>query len=74
MADPTWTITPVQVADLLAAGERMPVCVHLLERDGVRVLVDTGLTQRTPPSPTWTRGSSPGPARTASTSRPSTTS
>ncbi|WP_460446210.1 MBL fold metallo-hydrolase [Angustibacter aerolatus] len=26
----------------------MPVCVHLLERDGVRVLVDTGLTQLHP--------------------------
>lgn len=38
------TVTPVLVADLLAAGERMPVCVHVVDHPGARVLVDTGLT------------------------------
>ena len=43
------TVTPVHVADLLAAGERMPVYVHVIDHpDGRRVLVDTGMTQLHP--------------------------
>src|SRR5690242_12017042 len=38
------TITPVQVADLLAEDERMPVYVHVIDHPEGRVLVDTGLT------------------------------
>ncbi|SEQ62044.1 N-acyl homoserine lactonase family protein [Microlunatus flavus] len=39
------TITPLHVADLLVAeGEVMPVCVHLIDHPDGRVLVDTGLT------------------------------
>ena len=41
---PEVTVTAIQVADLLAAGERMPVCVHLIDHPQGRVLVDTGLT------------------------------
>ena len=41
-------VTPVFVADLLAAGERMPVYVHVIEHRDARVLVDTGLTQLHP--------------------------
>jgi N-acyl homoserine lactone hydrolase len=37
-------IRPVLVADLLAAGARMPVYVHVVEHPDARVLVDTGLT------------------------------
>ena len=42
------TITPVQVADLLAEGERMPVYVHVIDHPEGRVLVDTGLTELHP--------------------------
>jgi N-acyl homoserine lactone hydrolase len=38
------TVTPVQVADLLAEGELMPVYVHVIDHPEGRVLVDTGLT------------------------------
>ena len=34
------TITPVGVADLVAEGERMPVCVHVIDHPDARVLVD----------------------------------
>jgi len=44
----TITITPVQVADLLAAGERMPVNVHVIDHPDGRVLVDTGMTELHP--------------------------
>jgi N-acyl homoserine lactone hydrolase len=39
------TITPVLVAELLAEGERMPVCVHVIDHPGGRALVDTGMTE-----------------------------
>ena len=42
------TVTPVQVADLLADGERMPVYVHVIDHPAARVLVDTGLTELHP--------------------------
>ena len=42
------TITPVQVADLLAEGERMPVYVHVIEHPDERLLVDTGMTELHP--------------------------
>ena len=42
------TITPVQVADLLAEGERMPVYVHVIDHPEGRVLVDTGMTELHP--------------------------
>src|SRR5690349_10867227 len=42
------TITPVQVADLLAEGELMPVYVHVIDHPDARVLVDTGMTQLHP--------------------------
>ena len=42
------TITPVQVADLLAEGELMPVYVHVIDHPDGRVLVDTGLTELHP--------------------------
>ena len=49
MNDPaTITITPVQVADLLAEGERMPVNVHVIDHPDGRVLVDTGMTELHP--------------------------
>src|SRR3954452_6838114 len=38
------TVTPVLVAQLLAAGDRMPVYVHVIDHPDARVLVDTGLT------------------------------
>ena len=41
-------ITPVLVAELLAAGERMPVYVHVIEHPDARVLVDTGFTELHP--------------------------
>src|SRR5690242_9281699 len=41
-------ITPVQVADLLAEGELMPVYVHLIDHPDGRVLVDTGMTELHP--------------------------
>jgi len=46
--DLTMTITPVLVAELLAAGERMPVYVHVIDHPDARVLVDTGMTQLHP--------------------------
>jgi len=42
------TITPVQVADLLAEDERLPVYVHVIDHPDGRVLVDTGLTDLHP--------------------------
>ncbi len=42
------SVTPVLVAELLAAGERMPVYVHVIEHPGGRVLVDTGMTRLHP--------------------------
>lgn len=42
------SITPVRVADLLAEGERIPVCVHVIDHPDARVLVDTGMTQLHP--------------------------
>ncbi len=42
------TVTPVLVAELLAAGQRMPVYVHVIDHPDARVLVDTGLTQLHP--------------------------
>jgi N-acyl homoserine lactone hydrolase len=45
---PTPTITPVLVAELLAAGDGMPVYVHVIDHPGARVLVDTGLTELHP--------------------------
>ena len=42
------TVTPVLVADLLAAGERMPVYVHVIDHPDGRVLVDTGLIELHP--------------------------
>jgi N-acyl homoserine lactone hydrolase len=44
----TITVTPIFVADLLAAGERMPVYVHVIEHPDARVLVDTGMTRLHP--------------------------
>jgi len=44
----TITITPVQVADLLAEGERMPVNVHVIDHPDGRVLVDSGMTELHP--------------------------
>ena len=48
--DAVWspTVTAVLVADLLAADERMPVYVHLIDHPDGRVLVDTGMTQLHP--------------------------
>jgi N-acyl homoserine lactone hydrolase len=42
------TIQPIRVADLLAAGERMPVNVHVIDHPDARVLVDTGMTELHP--------------------------
>jgi len=42
------TITPILVADLAVEGERMPVCVHLIDHPDGRVLVDTGMTELHP--------------------------
>ena len=42
------TVTAVRVAELLAEGERMPVCVHVVDHPAGRVLVDTGLTTTHP--------------------------
>jgi N-acyl homoserine lactone hydrolase len=42
------TITPLRTADLLAEGERIPVCMHLIDHPAARVLVDTGLTHLHP--------------------------
>src|SRR3954463_10464708 len=42
------TVTPVLVAQLLAAGDRMPVYVHVIDHPDGRVLVDTGMTQLHP--------------------------
>ena len=45
---PQPTVTPVLVAELLAAGERMPVYVHVIDHPDARVLVDTGMTRLDP--------------------------
>lgn len=42
------TVTPFHVADLVAEGELMPVCVHVIDHPDARVLVDTGMTQLHP--------------------------
>jgi N-acyl homoserine lactone hydrolase len=42
------TVTPVQVADLVAEGHLMPVYVHVVDHPDARVLVDTGLTELHP--------------------------
>lgn len=42
------TVTPVQVADLLADGTLMPVYVHVIDHPDGRVLVDTGMTELHP--------------------------
>ena len=42
------TVTPVLVADLHVEGERMPVCVHVIDHPDGRVLVDTGMTELHP--------------------------
>jgi N-acyl homoserine lactone hydrolase len=47
-APPSITITPVQVADLLAEGELMPVYVHVIDHPDGRVLVDTGMKELHP--------------------------
>ena len=44
----TARVTPVFVADLLAADERMPVYVHVIDHPGARVLVDTWMTELHP--------------------------
>jgi len=41
-------VTPVLVADLFVEGERMPVCVHVVDHPDGRVLVDTGMTDLHP--------------------------
>lgn len=38
------TVSPIVVADLLVEGERMPVCVHVIDHPDARILVDTGFT------------------------------
>lgn len=48
VSNETITITPYFVADLLAADERMPVYVHVIDHPDARVLVDTGLTELHP--------------------------
>ena len=45
---PPPTITPLLVAELLAEGERMPICVHVIDHPDARVLVDTGMTELHP--------------------------
>jgi N-acyl homoserine lactone hydrolase len=42
------TVTAVLVSDLLAAGSRMPVYVHVIDHPEARVLVDTGMTDLHP--------------------------
>ena len=42
------TVTPLLVADLHVEGERMPVCVHVIDHPDARVLVDTGMTELHP--------------------------
>ena len=46
--DRTTTITPVHVADLVAEGELMPVCAHVIDHPEGRVLVDTGIKELLP--------------------------
>jgi N-acyl homoserine lactone hydrolase len=45
---PPPTITPLLVAELLVEGERLPVCVHVIDHPDARVLVDTGMTELRP--------------------------
>ncbi|MEF2978933.1 MBL fold metallo-hydrolase [Subtercola sp. YIM 133946] len=42
------TITPIEVGELRAAGDGMPIYVHVIDHPQGRVLVDTGLTQLHP--------------------------
>lgn len=42
------SVTPILVADLTAAGEPMPLYVHLIDHPHARVLVDTGMTELHP--------------------------
>jgi N-acyl homoserine lactone hydrolase len=47
-APPSITVTPFFVADLHVEGERMPICVHVIDHPDARVLVDTGMTELHP--------------------------
>jgi N-acyl homoserine lactone hydrolase len=47
-SSPKVTVTPIFVADLLAEDERLPVYVHVIDHAGVRILVDTGMTELHP--------------------------
>lgn len=42
------TITPIDVGELRAAGDGMPIFVHVIDHPDGRVLVDTGLTSLHP--------------------------
>lgn len=42
------TVTPMLVADLFVEGERMPLCVHIIDHPDARILVDTGMTELHP--------------------------
>jgi N-acyl homoserine lactone hydrolase len=42
------TVRPVVVGDLLAAGDGMPICVHVIDHPDGRMLVDTGMTELHP--------------------------
>ncbi len=42
------TVTPILVADLVAAGEPMPLYVHVIDHPEARILVDTGMTELHP--------------------------
>jgi N-acyl homoserine lactone hydrolase len=44
MVAPSITVTPVHVADLVAAGQVMPGYAHVIDHPEERVLVHTGLT------------------------------
>ena len=69
------TITPVQVAGLLAEDERMTVYVHVIDHPDARVLVDTGMTELHPavaryvPSLPERAGFRTSPASTSSSTR-----
>lgn len=45
---PLITVTRYLVADLLAAGSRIPVNVHVIEHPDARILVDTGIRELHP--------------------------
>jgi N-acyl homoserine lactone hydrolase len=48
MNAPSITVMPFFVADLHVEGERMPICVHVIDHPDARVLVDTGMTELHP--------------------------